>query len=100
MSALDNIREAMRDNRLRERMVASAAFLKLPHPEQWVEEHFKQTIGEDLGVGTDSLADLHVQGVAAADAAYAAVVTDNLVNAAIQQRLDFIGESLPAPAGP
>ena len=99
MSRLDNISVAMHDRGLRDRVVAGAAFLKLPDPEVWVERHLHSLIGEDLGTGTDALADLHVAGVAAAQAAYAAVVTDDDVNGAIQQRLDFIGEPLPAPAG-
>lgn len=95
MGALSNINAAMNDRRLRDRMIASAAFLKLPHPEQWVEEHFRSSIGELLGTGSDSLADLHVAGLAAAEAAYEAVVTDGLVNAAVQQRLQFIGQPFP-----
>lgn len=99
MSRLDNINVAMRDGNLQEKVVAAAAWLKIKNPDMWAAEHFKALIGENIGSGSEALADMHVGGLAAAAAAYALEVTDADVNAAILQRLDFIGVTLAEAQG-
>lgn len=90
MSNLDDVRVAMEDYGLKQLVIAGAAFLKMENPQGWADANFAQMLGEQLGGESKSLAQFHVEALAAAKAAYGAILTNDRVYGAIQQRVQFL----------
>lgn len=90
MSNLEDVALAMEDHRLKQLVIAGCGFLKMPSPQLWADANYAQMLGEDLGVEGKSLAEFHQEALAASKAAYSAVMTDDRIQGAIQQRVQFL----------